>query len=41
MSLSNSKTCKYLGKKIGDIESQLNILYKQEQLGLVKELEKL
>ena len=38
MSLSNSKLCKFLGRNIGDLESQLDSLYRQEQTGIAREL---
>lgn len=41
MSLSNSKLCKFLGKNVDSLESQLELLCKQEQNGIAKELEKL
>lgn len=41
MSLSNQKTCKLLGRKLGEVGEHLARLHQQEQNGLARELQKL
>lgn len=41
MSLSNQKTCKLLGRKLGGVAEHIARLHRQEQNGLAKELQKL
>lgn len=41
MSLSNQKTCKLLGRKLGGVGEHLARLHQQEQNGLAQELQKL
>lgn len=41
MSLSNKKTCKLLGRKLGDVSEHISRLHQQEQNGLAQELHKL
>lgn len=41
MSLSNKKTCSVLGRKLGGIEEQIDMLFKQEHFGLSKEIQNL
>lgn len=41
MSLSNEKACKVLGRKLGSVEEQIIKLFKQEHLGLSKEIQNL
>lgn len=41
MSLSNQKTCKLLGKKLGNVDGHLARLHQQEQCGLAREIQTL
>lgn len=41
MSLSNQKTCKLLGRKLGGVGEHIARLHQQEQIGLAQELQKL
>lgn len=41
MSLSNQKTCKFLGRNLGGVEEHMVKLHQQEQNGLAQELQKL
>jgi dTDP-4-dehydrorhamnose reductase len=41
MSLSNKKTCNYLGRMIGNVDEHLNMLYQQYETGLAQEIQSL
>ncbi len=41
LSLSNKKTCDLIGRKLGNIDSDIERLYEQEKLGIAKEIQNL